>query len=498
MHSLYVLISLFLLTGCISYGQQSIDNETAKKVAVSWMASKGHKRSPDAKNSYTNIDLAMGKTFTFYVINFTEGGFVVVPSTKNVIPVLAYHHQFASTKEQLGEGSLFMLESYHNAITIHISKNVAMETAKEQWNTFSRSQTFNCTGQSSPYPSLLEHYRTSRWAGWSDSIYSRVTPYMTQIHPNPTESPGKNTCVPTAMAQICRYYRHPFVGSGSAQHTISGGPANGQVASSTFSNVAFDYDLMPFRIQKQGPIDGYPPGTPGMWDYFLPLGCDEMKEIGYLSWNMGVACGMNWYSGGTYGNTSNWANKMVTHFGYTWNPSVDYISFSTQTPANFKAALRNSILAEHPVLAMGLRPDNAGGHCFLYSGFECDNYFYANYGRGGGSDGFYYLFIADSVGTYQSMQYPNAQNCATNLVPVCNLPTYYQVPTTSYATGLIKVEQALIDLTVSGTNSTVTVSNGSELFFIGGHSVTLNPGTEVVLGGIAHVSIENCSGPEGP
>jgi hypothetical protein len=492
-----ILIQLFafvLLFCSTDYAQGNsgtiVSYELAKKAAVNWMSAKGYTRTVDEVRSYTNTSIPVGEQLTFYVFNFIEGGFVIVPATKLVKPVLAYNHQLASEKELLMEGASYFMDAYNDAIAIHQVQNAAMENAATEWENLLNSATISCSGQSSLYPSLLDHYQTSRWAGWS-SIYDCVTPFQTQLTPNPSNAAIGGTCVPTGLSQLCRFYRHPFVGNGSGTHTMVIGNAAGQTVSADFSTQAFDYDLMPYRIQNQGPADGFGQNDPGAWDNLYATCADERNEIGYLTWNLGVAARMNWYSPGTIGNASNWANDLVDHFGYTWNPTTDYVN--TSQPATFMNALRNSIMNERPVICRGLHA--TGGHLFLYSGFECDNYFYANMGLGGNSDGFYYIFTTNANGNYLATPYTNSQDCATNVHPVCNYPPYYQVPATIYNNGVVKNEQALIDLTVAGTNSSVIINNGAELFFIGGNTVELLPGTEVILGGILHVSIENCNGP---
>jgi hypothetical protein len=480
---------MFLITSLL-HAQNAVSYTTAKEAAVKWMAAKGYTRTVDETRSYNNLNVFTGEQINLYVIQFKEGGFAIVPSTKLVIPVLGYNSQYSSDKELLKDGSLYFLESFDKAIAIHKNLGNTMEGATEQWNNLLQSATVSCPGQSSLYPSLLEHYQTSRWGGW-DPIYDCVTPLHQQITPNPSNAAIGGNCVPTGLSQICRFYRHPFVGTGSGSHTMSIGNAQGQTNTSNFSVQAFDYDLMPYRVKEQGPADGLP-NDQYSWDPLYPICSNELNEIGYLNWNLGVACRMNWYGAGTSGNTANWANDLVDHFGYTWNQSVDYVISSN--PSVFKAAIRNSIMNERPVLCAGF--NSGGGHFFLYTGFECDNYFYASLGLGGNGDGFFYIFSADASGNYLGTGYPNSQNCATNVHPLCNYPAYYLVPGVTYTNGTVHHEQALIDLTVSGAGNPVIVGNGSESFMVGGNTVELLPGMEVILGGKLHVLIENCNGPE--
>lgn len=489
-------VLLFLCLGCSVLCAQELSPdfvsfETAQKVAKKWMNGKGFDRNINRTSSFTNIDVKIGESLTFYVINFKEGGFAIVPATKKVIPVLAYNDKYMFNADKRIDGAQYFMNAYDRAISIHQDTKIPMETALEEWNTvLTTNQTVNCIGQSTPYPSLLEQYHTSRWAGWT-AIYDCVDPFNT-LTPSPANAAIGGTCVPTAMSQICRFFRHPFVGTGNGQHTMANiSAAKGQTVSSDFSTQAFDYDLMPYALQRQGPADGFGNTSSNDWLHYTPTCSDVRNEVGYLTFNLGVAARMNWYSPGTYGNTANWAEDMVDHFGYVWNSSTDFVT--TANAALFKSRLRNSLMNERPVLAAGR--NNGGGHCFLYTGFECDNYFYASVGFGGNSDGFYYIFTTDANGNYLNTAYPNGQDCATNIRPDCGLPNYYQVPATTYPISTVSVEQALIDLSVAGAGVPVQLDNGSEAFFIGGNSVTLNAGTNVELGAQLHVNIEDCNGP---
>ena len=464
--------------------------EIAKKVAEKWMSNNGHDRTVNTSASFTNIDVKIGKSLTLYILNFKEGGFAIVPATKHVIPVLAYNDKYIFNRDHRIDGAQHFLKAYNEAISIHKQTEIAMETASEEWNTvLNTNNTVSCNGQSTLYPSLLEQYGTSKWAGWT-SIYDCVTP-LNALTPNPPNADIGGTCVPTAMSQICAFFRHPFVGTGSDQHTMVIGAATGQTVNVNFVTQAFDYDLMPYALQRQGPADGFGNSSANDWLHYTPTCSDERNEVGYLTFNLGVAAEMNWYSQGTYGNTANWALDLVNHFGYVWNQSTDFVSTNNSTL--FKSRIKNSLDNERPVLAAGY--NNGGGHCFLYTGYECDNYFYASVGFGGNSDGFYYIFTTDANGNYLNTPYANSQNCATNIRPDCGLPNYYQLPTSTYGIGTVTVEQALIDLTVAGLGNTVQLDNGSEAFFIGGNSVTLNAGTNVDLGAQLHIKIENCNGP---
>ena len=496
------------------FAQNFVSYDLAKEAAVKWMQAKGYSKTIDESTSYNNLEAAIGEELTFYVLNFNEQGFAIVPVTKQVVPVLAYNNQGASPIDKIQKGATFLFESYNEAIQIHLNTAIDMETASTAWTNLIQNTSITCLGQSTPYPSLLEHYHTSRWAGW-DGVYECITPFQNLVpdsnypdHPHLNNAGG--TCVPTSLSQICKFYKHPYIGSGTGTHTITSNTASfkingvntimpisvcyGQIVSSIFSTHIFDYNQMDYQLGNQGPVDG------GIWGSLTPACSKTRNEVGNLMFNLGVAVEMNWYGTGTYGNTYQWANQMVDHFGYTWNSSIDYVysynnnntNTSPNPPTNpngFKNAVRASLLNERPVFVAGNRA-GSGGHAYLYTGFECNDYFYATLGFGGNDDGFYYLFLADSTGNYIGTAYNYHQNAATNLRPACNFPTNLTLNNQTYTDP--NVEQAQNNITASNT----TVQAGSKTFMIGGNSVELTSNVEVVLGAELFINIETCGVPK--
>jgi hypothetical protein len=384
-----------------------------------------------------------------------------------------------------------------------------METAATDWINLIQNSSITCLGQSTPYPSLLEHYQTSRWAGW-DPVYD-CTPFQNLVsdttYPNHPFYDGLGgTCVPTSLAQICKFYQYPHIGTGTGSHTMSSTSISyqmpdgsyqampmsiyhGQTASADFSTQMFDYNQMDYLLKNQGPMDG------GSWAALTPTCSKTRNEVGSLMFNLGIAVGMNWGGAGTAANPAQIASQMVTNFGYTWNPTTDYVQSynnSTSTPTNpttFKNTVRASLLDERPVFVAGYGGGSTA-HAYLYTGFECDDYFYATLGFGGNSDGFYYLFLADVNGNYQQTAYTSWQKAATNLRPACNLSTNLTLNNQNY-TGP-NVEQAEYNVTASNT----TVQTGSKTFIIGGNSVELTSNVEVVLGAELFINVETCGVPK--
>ncbi|MCF6196086.1 MAG: C10 family peptidase [Emcibacter sp.] len=136
---------------------------------------------------------------------------------------------------------------------------------------------------------------------------------------------------------------------------------------------------MPYLVQNCEPVDGN-------WDWLYDtpptVTSSEGLEIGRLQYHCGLAVHMMWQDGdtnnssGTYGTASTWAQKMVSHFGYS--PYYEYItSYNYGTPdETFKEKLRTDLNNGHPILFM------YSGHAFLIDGYQDDGFGYQSSGGG--------------------------------------------------------------------------------------------------------------------
>ncbi len=485
---------------------QSVTEADAIAVGKNWLLAIDNSQTYSDPIVISNTTLEIGETPTFYIVNFKSGAFVIVPTTKLVKPILSY-----STKSTMNTGEITyaiddFLNSYNDAINIHIATNTPMDASiAEEWYQLMNG-TYSCSGGSSMYPSLLNHYNTSRWAGWSPHL--ECLDELNAIQGANSWDKNRNNCVPIAMAQLMRFYRHPFSGSGSHSYSISGGYASGQTISSNFDDRTYDYDLMPYQTQNHGPADGFPAdgvdanGAPywldaEAWMQFYPYCFEnannineapENSEIGKLVLDAGISVGMSWFGVGTGGSPATWGNEMVNHFNYSFSSS-DYV-VSTNGMTAFKNALRASLDAEHPALAAGYGPGT--GHAFIIDGYECGDYFHCNTGHGGGA--FYYFFTADANGNYQLTAYTHQIRCALNITPNCNLPYDLSLPSTTYVNGDAEAEQ-VNNILSTGAGSTVLIQPGADIFFIGGQRVEILGELEVELGGELYINVENCEGP---
>lgn len=499
-----LLLLLSFPLGIFAQGTAVTEAE-ARTVASNWLNTMDDNQSYTIQDVLTNLDYNIGEDLTFYVIRYDNPAFVIVPATKFVRPILAY-----STNGGVGDGfnegethgAFYLFSSYNRAIEIHKSTESYMDVAQNQWAVGP-----TCTGANSNYggAALLEHYHTSRWIG-RDQAFNCMTEFNSWPNPN-NRTRGYNSCVPTAISQIIKYYRHPYQGS----TTIPSYLYNASINHQTY---IYDYDIMPFKSGNWGTAGGYgpnpnPAGPNGPFDLYYPY-CNDgtitnradaptMSQMGQLIFNAGSSSEMQWFYGTVNTFAGTWATKMSNSFDYNFlsaNSISTQASFGGHSLANtvlssgdFKQKLRSSISNERPVLFGGFT-NTGSGHAFLLDGFQCDDFFHASLGFSGEYDAYYYIFTADANGNYNHLHYQHGQSAAVEIHPNCNLVSDITINNKTYTSQ--ELEQAQNNITASNA----TVQTGAKTFMIGGNSVELTSDFEVELGAELFINIETCGVPK--
>ena len=160
-------------------------------------------------------------------------------------------------------------------------------------------------------------------------------------------------CVPTAIAQIMRYWRWPQVTSG----TVNG---------NDFSGHTYDWDNM---------LDNFRYGySLAQADAVAKL----MADVGYAMWTA---------YGQPNGSPTQFSPRaLIDNFGY----AADVEEVAGSTASQLKSAIKEELDENRPVPYSG-HPSAGDGHALVCDGYTSKNYFHFNYGWGGHSDGWYKL-----------------------------------------------------------------------------------------------------------
>lgn len=380
---------LLLFFTLIVFGVEAkiVNTTKAVKVAEKWMKINDYGEK-EVMNVLIEGDL---KDPDFYIINFLDGGFVVVSGDDKANPILAYNNIGFLELEPDTSLTWAIFKSYKEKIRhlkVHKSEEKNVKT-KKKWDLI-LNDTIPKSTRKGAYPDvspLFETYNTSRWATWQG--YEDELPGQD----------GTNSCVPLSMSQICKFHRFPKQGSGTNSYYVGS-----NYCYIDYDDHIYNYDKMPFRLTYCG--NGEENCNEGSFD-FLPEITEENKtEISSLIYHIGLGVEMKWNhyttTSGTSNNPSNWADVFVDNLGYKstinhWTNSEIYAD-----PSGFKDELRANLNNLQPVHF------RTGGHAVVLDGVENDDYFHFAYGRGGYTDGYYFLYTADDDGIHVDL--PNGTN----------------------------------------------------------------------------------------
>lgn len=179
-------------------------------------------------------------------------------------------------------------------------------------------------------------------------------------------------CVPTAVAQVMRYWKWPKQSKG--QIYVGWSQEEGSIYED-FSGHVYDWDNM---------LDYYG-WSYSMSDEYISYNNTQATAVAYLMADVGKAMGTMYCQ--ENGSPTGWApNALIENFGY--EPGIESVYGATL--AHVKDALKAELNAQRPVLYAGY-PDEGDGHALVCDGYTSNDYFHFNYGWGGQTNGFYRL-----------------------------------------------------------------------------------------------------------
>lgn len=259
-----------------------------------------------------------------YVINYgNDMGFVVVSGETGTDAILGYCDHGAFDYKNCPPQMKEVLDFYSLSID-SLRKNpefVAKRRVAQSWPSYIGNV-------------IVEPLLTTQWNQWA--------PYNNLC---PTDCPAG--CVPTAVAQIMKYWRWPDV-------------TCDKVAGEDFSGRTYDWDNM---------IDNYETTS---------YTAEQADAVAHLMADVGKALGTVYNPKGSGTAT----DFLPLFFNFKYNKGTPCYENLTEV---MKAELNQS----RPML-YSARPFGEGnGHELVVDGYTSNNYFHFNYGWGGSYDGFY-------------------------------------------------------------------------------------------------------------
>jgi len=344
------ILLLFLLITTLGIGK-SVSFEKAKMVANIYFSKYAGKSSHTVAESFSK---SYNGIITYYVFNYTGGGFVVVSADDAVTPILAQSNESFIEYDITNPTLKFWFDNYNKEIAHIVASQNDIKAASPEWDAILLKQT-NSTEQVVG-PLLLE-------TRWDQGV--RYNYYC----PTDTKGPGSKAwagCVATAMGQIMKYYHFPQKGVGSYSYVH---PKYGTL-SADFAATNYNFTMMEAEATSV-----------------------SYREIAMLLYHAGVSVNMNYAADGSgaYSEEVPWA--LGRYFNYNL-ASMKYESKANYTNDAWIELLKNEINAGRPLYYSG--SSSSGGHAWVCDGYRSsDNKFHMNWGWSGSSDGWF--AIASSI-----------------------------------------------------------------------------------------------------
>lgn len=282
-----------------------------------------------------------------YLVNFSDGRFVLVSGDDNSVPVLAYS-AVPTDRTQFAHASfLDWVQLYADQIGQIVSTGEIIPANSKLWQDLRAGQVNSGNRLDRSVSPLL----ATDWdQGW---------PYN-ELCPADNQGPGGHVyagCVATAMAMVMKYWNHPATGVGNNTYYASGYGYQ----SANFGATTYLWDQMPNSVGSSN----------------IP--------VATLLYHCGVAVNMDYAPDGSGAQSSDAADAMVEHFRY---PGALIHSRSDYSQTEWDNMLTAQLDNGCPVYYSG--SGSGGGHAFCIDGYSSPGYYHFNFGWSGSYNGYFY------------------------------------------------------------------------------------------------------------
>lgn len=386
----------------------SIDQDTAKLFATSWLSSQGNPVVADgaAREIAAAIPVeAEGFTYA-YAVNFAPKGYMVVASDDRVSPVLFYSADGAFVNDtSFPLYSLVILDMKARLAAADAEAPEAEVRAgaelpeyykenRDEWKRYLSDDT-RAWGVATIEDIWVEPFTKTLWSqstitdattGVTSACYNYYTPTPTPEGPVFEEGNTANAvsgCTATTVAQIVRYFEWPQVRLPNMSNDVTVGaddnmmkkayPLTLKLMGGDGKGGAYDWSLMT-----------YAPGVAKTDAAYQEYNQSNIKMIGRLLRDAGVANGMHYY-----GNNNGESAGNVSPNSFT------FFDMKATSGGNGFVAIRSNLDARRPVpvsISPAIPKENGSGHSIYTDGYGTHNgrwFYHMNFGWGGGSNGWY-------------------------------------------------------------------------------------------------------------
>ena len=351
-HKVVIALAVILFSVNGLFAQRFVNESFAKQIGTNFISKKAEKANPQL--ILFHIEKGDDGQPNLYIYNVEGGGFVIVPASRNVKPVLAYSLEH-SYEGEIPETAWYFIKNYSKTVDYCDERGILMNNDVEnEWNLLENNvlpaerntktvQPLIETLWNQDYP--YNYYAPETGGGWWGG-------------------PGGHCyagCVACAMSQIMKYWNHPVQGHGSHSYTH----ATYGEQSANFGETTYNWAIMPDEL-------GYQANDPA-------------KAVALLMYHCGVSVNMNFGPDGSGAYSKDVETAMRQYFGYC---SATYKERSQYTEEEWIAILKSELDKSQPVYFSGTS-DSGGGHAIVCDGYDSNDYFSFNLGWSGSGNDYY-------------------------------------------------------------------------------------------------------------
>jgi len=352
------LLSILLVCAMLSYASH-VSQSTASTVGYNFLSHKTSGLSAtDLKLAYTGSN---GGNTLYYIFS-TDHSFVMVSAEDGATPIIGYSTDRAFHGDKIPATVKGFFEDYDKQITYIIEKNVtASAEIATKWSDLIANRVSGSTAKTTSVSPLLGTLSWDQTQYYNDYCPAdAAAPYGYGGH-TPTG------CVATATAQVMKFWSWPTTGEGFHSYAT----ASYGTLSANFGSTTYNWSAMPNSVSTTN------------------------DAVATLMYQVGVSVDMDYTAeeSGSYvveeycPITNNAEYALKTYFNYD-GTSVNGHYRSDYTDDTWISMLETDLTAGRPVIYFGA--GTAGGHCFVFDGFDATNEMHVNWGWGGeGPDGYF-------------------------------------------------------------------------------------------------------------
>lgn len=335
---------LLVLPGLLSFAGE-ITQPQAMKIAHSFLRNQvaptqslQKSKSEALQLAYTANDAA-GRS-CLYVFNAGQNeGFVLVAADDRAFEILGYSNTGHFDYSRIPTEMRNWIEGYVDQIT-YIRKN-------------------NITGSSEGQA----HTDRNVSPLLGEIMWDQGAPYNNMCPDYDISSKCATGCIATAMAQVMYYHRWPKVGKGS--YTYAPPILGGHTLTADFGATHYAWDDM----------------LPAYDSNSSDASCDAVAE---LMLHCGISVNMS------YSSASGATSEIVPYalFNYfDYDKGIAYRQRDNYSSEEWQQIIENEIDNGRPVIATGR--SSAGGHAFVFDGYDTNGLVHVNWGWSGMSNGYF-------------------------------------------------------------------------------------------------------------